>query len=439
MTMKAIRLPTQPARVFLLFFALALVVRLAAIAATGSMTRWIDTDIYLDGADLLRNGVNPYDFSDAPELRDSLRRDSFAYNDYTGSDQERWNYYAASNLPLSLIVYGAISTVAFSHIGFRIAFAVFDSVLAGVIALFILRFWGGGWTRFSVLAALGLGALSPVLLKWGTMYAEDKGLEVLLMLGALYLARSPSRGRALYLSAFVAGCSIAFKLFGAFIIPLCVKYAVYDRVDTQPSNRARDALIYLGVVAAGTAIWFLPFLPAVVSTMLGRFGASTGSVAAGHASPWVFVSRAAPGLWLTIRLVTLVVVAAAVGVGFFRRRLTLELVCASAMIWFACLVLTAGSMDRLNMALTTGLLISVPQTGRWGRWLVVLFCAAGLLPLLHIKWYYILPNATFMRRPPWNDYEMSDALFATLVTLAFFAAVSARLSTTTARDVPART
>jgi len=419
------QISTEPKRVFVLFFLAAFAIRVPVIIATPSLNNWIDLSIYMDGADLMRHGVNPYAFNDSPALRTALRKDPIAWNEYTSTDQALWNYYAAGNPPLSLVFYRAVAAVSFKPLAYRIAFAVVDSVLAGAIALFILRFWGAEWTRFTLGSALLLGAVSPVLLKWGLLFPEDKGLEILLMLLAVYLAKSPSRIRSFYLSALVLGCSIAFKLLGAFLIPVCLKYAVYERSESSDAGRTVDAWKYLLLAGSACLVWFVPFFPQVVPTMFGRFQATTGPALPMHGSPWRFVFQLLPNGWDVVRLLAVSALTLFVGLGFWKRRLSTEATAVGLLVVFVCLLLIAGSMDRMNMALVPAVLILGCESRKWGLRLVTIYALAGSIAAVHYP-LLILAHSSKLQSSPWNDGELSDALLTAAMVVAIFGALLAQ-------------
>ena len=101
----------RPKLTFVTIFLLAFVARAVLIYKTPGQHRALDLSIYIDSGQLLSNGVNPYDFSDSPELRHALRTDSVAVG-WQCETQERWNYYANGNLPLTLLLFGAIDSIS---------------------------------------------------------------------------------------------------------------------------------------------------------------------------------------------------------------------------------------------------------------------------------------------------------------------------------------
>ena len=76
-------------------------------------------------------------------------------------------------------------------------------------------------------------------------------------------------------------------------------------------------------------------------------------------------------------------------------------------------------MDRMNMAFTPALLLLGVRHRRWAAALVGAFWFLGIVALLH-GGLASLHARGFMRRPPWNDPELSDALLAAVLVVLFF-------------------
>jgi hypothetical protein len=134
------------------------------------------------------------------------------------------------------------------------------------------------------------------------------------------------------------------------------------------------------------------------------------------------VAQVLPGLWVQVRFMAIVTLSIVTGIGFWTRRLSLEVTTAAALILFACLLLTGGSMDRMNMALTPALLLVGLSLRRWTALLVGTFWFIGMVALLH-GGLVSLHARGFLRRAPWNDTELSDALLVAVVVAIFFAGV----------------
>lgn len=173
-------------RVILIFaiFIIAFAARFYLISATGENNNFIDLCIYIDGGHLVSYGINPYDYSDGVEIREKLMTDSEAY--YPTENQEDWNNATASNLPLTLLLFGAIDRIYPEPIGYRLIFTIFDCLLSVFIGLFMMNYWSNKMSFEKFLMILGLSALSPILINWGVLLPEDKGIQILLMVSALF-------------------------------------------------------------------------------------------------------------------------------------------------------------------------------------------------------------------------------------------------------------
>ena len=98
-------------KIYLWCFLVALSLRIVLIIISHNKIDEIDLKIYRDAGQLVANGVNPYDYNDNVELRQQLRTDKVNFDEYVSGDQDRWNYYANSNLPLATLFFGCIEYV----------------------------------------------------------------------------------------------------------------------------------------------------------------------------------------------------------------------------------------------------------------------------------------------------------------------------------------
>ena len=202
-------------------FCMSVIGRLAIIAVTQKMDYDIDLCIYVSGGQLITFGVNPYDHNDGINIRQELKEKFAIYCPQIFTTQERWDYYASSNLPLTLMMFGAIDHFfPGNHRAYRVVFVFIDSLLSAFIVLFVFSVWRLKTSILNLALSAGLGMSSPILLWWGTAMPEDKGTQILLMLLALLYAKE----RKLLLSAVFLSGAIAFKGLGVFIAPLCAWY-----------------------------------------------------------------------------------------------------------------------------------------------------------------------------------------------------------------------
>jgi hypothetical protein len=122
-------------------FAISLILRFGIIALTPGAGRYIDIDIYRCSGALVKSGVNPWDFSACPEIREKLRENSEV--EWVKESQDRWNFYVSGNLPLNLLYFAGIDLVSHSSLWYRIVFAVQDSLCSVLIFIFVLFHWLG--------------------------------------------------------------------------------------------------------------------------------------------------------------------------------------------------------------------------------------------------------------------------------------------------------
>ena len=351
---------SNPEIVFASTFLIALLVRLALIAVTPSSNDYVDIGIYVDSGQLVAAGINPYDFNDGKELREQLRTDEFAYHSFTCETQERWNYYANSNLPLTLLYLGAIEYLfPFNIWAYRITFAVVDSLLSATICLFVLRYWKTEIGNPSLIAILSLGVFSPWLLFEGTIIPEDKGLQTLFMMLALYFSFAKPNKFNYWLTILFLGASIAFKALGLLLIPICflalekIKPVTFsDLFEKQSLIRMIKFTLFVGL---SSFIYFVPFIPEVLQMAAGRLATET-SVVPRHAAIWTLVAPYLPSAFPVIRVGGLVLFLGLLLYGICRKSFGAVIVCCALMILFINYWLLSGDMTRMIMPITVSLL-----------------------------------------------------------------------------------
>ncbi|MBX2959213.1 MAG: hypothetical protein KF732_04585 [Flavobacteriales bacterium] len=335
----------------ILIFVFAFITRLYLIYNTPYQNESIDLNIYRDGGQLITNGINPYNYSDKIDIRNQLRLDSIAFNVWICETQERWDFYASSNLPLSLLFYGLIDSISDGNSTiYRIFFDIIDALLALVIALILLRFWKLNPSFINLILLLGAGALSPTLLLWGAIFPEDKGLQILLMLLAILLAID----RKWFLSSIFLGCSIAFKGLGVFIIPLCLFFLINENQKIHKSNKKQFKLIllYLSLTFFFSIIWFLPYMPEIFEMMKKRIEMNLGSeVIPEHGSIWVIVMNIFPNKWEYIKTFSIAIISILWGYAFLFRKVNIPALSLFILVLFVDILLLKGSMDRMNIGL----------------------------------------------------------------------------------------
>jgi len=338
-------------------FVLALVLRLAIVMATPQIaTSNTDLEMYRMGGILVARGVDAYDPRDHMALRAQLR--AATHSATFRLTQGFWDYGAGSLLPLNLLVLGAVARISDAPVAFRIAFAIADSIFAALAMLWILRRW-----RASRLEAIGagltIGALSLVMLHMGTYSPEDKGIELLLMVTTLVAIDSPSRRSAIVGAPLWLGLACAYKATGACLAPY-VAYRLWARRDVSYG----DLLLAAGMFSCASLAWFVPYISDMASMLTRRVGDDLNVPR--FASPFVLV--ASPDTFssaqavvvrraLYARAAVTGAFAAAMTAALWRRRLDAELATAIVLMVFCTVLLVAGGLDRLNIALAVAALL----------------------------------------------------------------------------------
>lgn len=392
-------------------FVTALGIRIALVMDTPEMNKWIDLAIYADGGQLIVNGVNPYNFTDNMPLRDSLRRDTVAYNYYVDESQERWNFYSSGNMPLTLLYFGLIEKISNGDLfGYRIIFAITDSIMAVWLAVFILQHWQFNKKHLSYLAIIGIGVLSPVILYHGTLLPEDKGLQILLIVAALHFAKKKN----FVLGSLLLGWSIAFKGFGVFIAPLCLYYFL-----NEPSS-LKDVFETAGMKKAGlfivaTTVFalqpFILYMTEVFDMLFGRLDQNLNAMAPSHSSVWRFIYFSFPHAWTTIKSTTIVIFLALNIWGLLRGKFGLNIITGSLLIWFVDISLLAGSLDRMNIGFVIAILL-VGMTHTTAALLMsAIYVFAGSI--------VFFSGYVYVHKLDTHDPELMDSAFSLVFTLGY--------------------
>ena len=356
-----------------LFF-IAIVIRGLIIVLTPQSNQTIDLNIYRDGAQLILNDVDPYDFNDKPHLRKSLRLDKIAYTQWVSESQEKWDFYASSNLPLSLYFYSLLEYLSGGDpIFYRIVFLFFDSFLSFIIGYMLLDNKRMKLNYFNMVLILGIGALSPTLLLWGTAFPEEKGVQILLMLLSVLFAKKKN----VLLTSLFLGLSIAFKGLGVFVFPVCVFYLLDDKSPKYFTFSNFKKLFKISLLTFVFAfIWFLPFLPNVFEMMKNRMNSNTGiNVIPGHSSIWLYFYKFLPEYWFKIRFFLIGFISLIWLYFFTFVNKNIVALFIFLLVLFVDIYLLQGSMDRMNI----GIIISL-----------VLFSDVNLNYTILLGWYTIL-------------------------------------------------
>lgn len=346
-------------KIYLWCFLIAFSLRLVLITATPTKNKAIDLVIYRATGQLVANSINPYDFNDNIELREQLRNNKDNFDEWVCSDQDHWNYYTNSNLPLASLFFGGIEYCFASSKAFRYTYAFSDSILAVLILAFVLKKWNYRLPDNSFFSkipqslkqnmplfiGLSLGAFSPILLLWGTYIPEPKGTGILLILSAVYFSDSSNKKLSIIASPVLLGFSVAFIGLGVFISPLCI-YNIYKNNEKW----FRNIVLYCLVSFLACALCLVPFLPELLVMMLSRIRLAVQPLPE-HGSMWSKIFIMLPDAWLIIKNVFILIFVGINIAGFLRKRFTVVLLSANLLFLFTIIFLMNGSMDRMNIAL----------------------------------------------------------------------------------------
>src|SRR5262245_20373232 len=103
----------RPILMLVLLLALTLGVRHHVISTFTQGNANIDLGIYREVGQWVSHGVNPYEPTEKTTERRVLQHDEIgSSNPFIISTAENYDYYVASNLPASTLLYGALAEVA---------------------------------------------------------------------------------------------------------------------------------------------------------------------------------------------------------------------------------------------------------------------------------------------------------------------------------------
>src|SRR4030042_6299373 len=395
-------------------FLIAISLRLFLIYKTPSRDKDIDLMIYRAAGQLVANGVNPYDFNDHIELREQLRANKNNYNEWVCSDQDKWNYYTNANLPLATLFFGAIEYCFASPKAFRYTFALFDSILAVLILAFLLNRWQSSipdnrffnklppGLRKNITLIIGISlAFSPILFLWGTYIPEPKGTGILLILSSLYFSGSTNKKLSMILSPVMLGFSVAFIGLGVFIAPICLINLYLN--NEKPFGKI---VIYTLISILSCIICLVPFMPELLKMMQSRMNSAVQPVPE-HGSMWALLYKMLPETWLLIKNIFILLFISINIIGFFKRRIDLVVLFVNLLFLFACVYLTNSSMDRMNIALLT---------------LIILLGFSQIFRITSILWFIYILYSIFSFT--WSYFhgirQDFDSTFVLLFTVLYF-------------------
>ncbi len=330
-------------------FVISVMARLFLIGITWGAKDNIDLGIYRDAGQLVLNKVNPYQFDQKPQIRDSLRTDTIAYNAYVSQSPEAWNGFAGSNLPLANYLFAMLEWLGYGGISFRLFFALADSFLAVVCFKILLNSKTWSLLKYqnlnleNALIALLLFGLSPILLYWGTVWPEHKGTAILLILMSIYFYQK--QDKALFAGVFM-GLSVAFIGISALLLPF-IAWAIYIEFGTKKTIQ------FVLTSTTICIIFILPYMPQVFEIMLKRSQSYTPN----HASMWVIMKELSNVFWQRIHVLSGVFVLFLGAWLFIKRQLKPLELGAFLLLFYLGIWLLAGSLDRINISFSIFILV----------------------------------------------------------------------------------
>ncbi|WP_250631126.1 hypothetical protein [Rhodoflexus caldus] len=402
--------------VFIITVLLSLLLRWWLIWFTPELNTNIDLLMYMDGGQLTAMGINPYDYNDSKEIRNQLRKDDYAYQEYTAQSQDIWNYCAASHLPLTQFNLALAYKLFYYPEGFRYYFAFFDSILCGLICLFIIRNWkSNDETKF--FANLILGICSPFLISWSIVNPGDKGTETLLILAFLLSISSNSKTIFLYVSALFMGLGIAYKAVAAFFIPLAIQKFWEVKSDLHSFFRM---LFIFGIISfLIVALSFLPFVPEVLYPMTQRFEHGSAAIYPMHSSIWRVFYILFPENWRIIQILSVAMLTIFSSYNAFKDKIV-DLLCANLLWIFTVMILITSGVDRMNMAFIPSILIACKYCSeRQSFILLFIYAITGLIIL-----FYPLVKNILALEGLLGDVNFAESLMCLLLTIVYFSIVS---------------
>lgn len=433
-------------KTYSLIFLAALLLRVLLIWMTPQGNKILDLCIYIDSGQLMSNGINPYNFQDNTQLRQLLRQDNFAFTPFTCSAQDKWDYFASSNLPLALLTFGIIDTISSSYFFYRFSFAFLDSLLSVLIVIFVMRnisfrsqFFGLKNSNLQWLTGITLGVLNPIILLNGTIIAEHKGAAIMLMLAALLTAQSDTKEKRNFFSPVLLGLSIAFIGLGIFLIPLCLWYVCLEEKWQWTRKVFKKAISYLGFVTITVLVCFIPFIPEIFEMMWLRIAGSTGLADYAdtnwypyfsqpyHSSAWRIVYMWLPEGWEVIKKTYLVLFLGLNAYGIWQCKFDVRIITANMLLLFLGVILLDGSLDRINMGLLLIILLVGQSQGEKIKFLILLYWVGGVLDILVAFALQINPHweALYL-----SEFKIFESVFV-LSFLLFYAVLLIKIALST--------
>jgi len=397
------KLLISPKKSLILIFVVAFLLRLYFILITPNYNNWIDLSIYRSSGRLISNGINPYDFQGQIKLREKIRIDLM--KDYK---KDSWNNYISGNLPLSQIYYGLIERISPTPEAYRLIFNAFDSLLVVLIFLFTQKFWQIQQAKKSNLFYT-LIFLLPVTLVWGTILPEDKGLQILFMIGTVYLANSRSTLKKILISPILLSFAVTFKLYGIFLIPICLYYLIKNTKDNSLIKKLADSVIYIFVFLVSNFIILFPHLKYINSFLIYRLYVENSLPTNASALRLFYLLFGSRYIFAEYFLIGVYLIFAA----YYLFKVKNKILFLTMIVFLLLLIINKyGSLDRMNILILTTILLSGVLSAKLGIYTMYIYGIFGVSNLF-VYLYAII------ERIPMQNYQVYESLFVLYFVLIF--------------------
>jgi hypothetical protein len=380
---------------FVAVFVLSLGVRLFIVWQAPPAMTSIDLTLYVSVGQLVTKGIDPYNYSDGIEEREKLRLEN-----PIEFKRDEWNYYVSGNFPATTLYLGLIDKIHFGeiHLFHRLCYAIVDSFAALAIFVVCWRYWprtpsddlpsavgSAGAPERRLYVAMLLGPVCPLFILWGTVTPEDKGMQTLLMAGALLCLLAAGNKLIDAVGVILLGLSIAFKALGVFLLP------VYFSILNQRGNSKIPGIVAIAIAFLVVIATFVPFDLHFIDVMLGRLYSNSIPGEAAHQSPWVVVDTILPPIYSSaLRYLWVGIWSAMLSGAYLFRRLDLFALCGNALFVFAVIFMSSGALDRMGIAILVSILMIGVQNPTDGSRLAIaqalIFCPLWIVKALNIAW-----------------------------------------------------
>jgi hypothetical protein len=324
----------------------------------------IELNISREAGQLWLNGVNNYKSNDGVEIRERLRNDDIARNDYVSSKQELWNLYTAAAPPGSTLFYaGAEAFSGGDAEMWRYVLLLGDLlIIAGGLSLL---YRSAAPSLLDIGLAVFFLGFYPGLLRYGVVTPEEEQIQTGLILCFLAVAAGKDRtARSGALAGLLMGLAIAFKGMGVFFLPLLwVRY---------PDMRVRIVAFTLAI--ATVLMIFAPFHLNVLGYAMEQWRTVTGP-GAGSASLFTILPLAMkPVLALSMGAFALA--------SMVWRKIDLANFCAALLVTFVCILSTNVSIDTLGIAIMVATMTVASLSLSY--WRVFAVINTGMIGVLYV-------------------------------------------------------